>query len=62
MGKSFKRDNFSENNNRHKSNDYKRRKNQIREDHVHDEFSDYKIHGLKKKKSISNVVLCMLKF
>lgn len=54
MGKSFKRDNFSENNNRHKPNDYKRRKNQIREDHVHDEFSDYKIHGLKKKKSIDS--------
>jgi len=51
MGKSFKKDNFSENSNRNKANDFKRRKNQIREDHVHDEFSDYKIHGFKKEKS-----------
>lgn len=49
MGKSFKK-NYSENSNKHKSNDYKRRKNQIREEHVHDELSDYKIHGFKKEK------------
>lgn len=49
MGKSFKK-NYSENNSKNKSNDYKRRKNQIREEHVHDELSDYKIHGFKKGK------------
>jgi hypothetical protein len=52
MGKSYNRnkDNFSENN-RNKSNDYKRRKNQIREEHTHDELSEYKIHGFKPEKN-----------
>ena len=50
MGKSFKKDNYSENSNRNKSNDYKRRKNQIKEEHVRDELTDYKIHGFKRDK------------
>lgn len=48
MGKSYKKNNCSE---RNKSNDFKRRKIQIKEEHVHDDFSDYKIHGFKKKGS-----------
>lgn len=54
MGKSFKKDNYSENSNRNKANDFKRRKNQIKEDHAHNEFSEYKIHGFKKKRSIDS--------
>lgn len=51
MGKSFKRDNFSENSNRNKQNDYKRRKNQIKEEHSRDELDDYKIHGFKRERN-----------
>lgn len=50
MGKSFKKENFSENSNRNKSNDFKRRKNQIKNEHSYDELSEYKIHGFKKEK------------
>lgn len=51
MGKSFKseKNQYSENKDRHS--DYKRKKNKIREENFHDEFSEYKIHGFKNKYS-----------
>lgn len=50
MGKSFKKEVFSDNANRNKSKDYKRRKNQVKEDYSRDEYSDYNIHGYKREK------------
>ena len=49
MGKSYKKNNHSENNHKNNSSDYKRRKNQIKEDYLHDDLSEYRIHGFKKK-------------
>jgi hypothetical protein len=51
MGKSFKKNNFSENSNRNQQNNFKRRRNQIKEEHSRDEWSDYKIHGVRKEKN-----------
>lgn len=50
MGKSFNknRNQYQEKDER-KSN-FKRRKNQIKEEREHDDFSDYKIHGFKREK------------
>ncbi len=50
MGKSFNRDKSNYSEKRNQYNDYKRRKNNIKEDHFHEEFSEYKIHGFKKEK------------
>lgn len=51
MGKSFKKDNFSENSNYNKSKNFKRKKNQIKEDYSRSEYQDYNIHGYKKEKN-----------
>lgn len=51
MGKSYRKNKQFENNNRSESNDYKRRKNRVKEEHIHDDFSEYKIHGFKNDKS-----------
>lgn len=51
MSKSFKKEVFSENSNRNKPRDYKRRKNKIRENYSRDEYSDYNIHGYKREKN-----------
>ena len=49
MGKSFNknRDNYSENCIR--KNEFKHRKNQLKEEHMHEEYSEYKVHGFKRK-------------
>lgn len=63
MGKSFKKNNYSENNNRSKSNEFKRRKNQVKEEHNHSEYSEYKIHGFKRKDSWrKNIYLLLIDF
>lgn len=49
MGKSFKQDRNQYSESRNNKNEFKRRKNQIREDQQHEEFSEYKIRGFKKK-------------
>jgi hypothetical protein len=51
MGKSFKKEVFSDNSNNNKSKSYKRRKNQVKEDYSRYEYSDYNIHGYKRDKS-----------
>lgn len=49
MGKSFKQDKNQFSEHRNNKNEFKRRKNQIKEEHFNEDFSDYKIHGFKKK-------------
>lgn len=54
MGKSFSKEkrNYGEKNERSTSSDFKRRRNQIKEEHARDEeHSDYKIHGFNRNKS-----------
>lgn len=54
MGKSFSKEkrNYGEKSERSTSSDFKRRRNQIKEEHAHDEdHSDYKIHGFNRNKS-----------
>lgn len=52
MGKSFNKDkkNYGEKNER-SNNDFKRRRNQVKEEHSHEDHSDYKIHGFNRNKS-----------
>lgn len=51
MGKSFKSEKNQYSENKSRSNEYKRKKNKIKEENFHDEFSEYKIHGFKNKYS-----------
>lgn len=54
MGKSFSKEkmNYGEKNERSTNSDFKRRRNQVKEEHSHDEdHSDYKIHGFNRNKS-----------
>ena len=48
MGKSFKKEMYSDKSNRDKSKEYKRRKNQIKEDYLYDEYSEYNIRIHKR--------------
>lgn len=50
MGKSFSKDNWNYSESNSKTNSYKRRKNQIKEEHSREDLDDYKIHGFKKSK------------
>lgn len=51
MGKSFKKEMYSDKSNRDKSKEYKRRKNQIKEDCLYDEYSEYNIRIHKRDRS-----------
>ena len=51
MGKSFSRDNSGYSEKRSQYNEYKRKKNRVKEERYHDDLSDYKIHGYKRDKS-----------
>ena len=50
MGKSYKKNNKFDKNIRNESSSYKRRRDQVKEDHIHDDLSEYKIHGFKRNK------------
>ena len=49
MGKSFKHEKNQYSEHRVNKNEFKRKKNQVKENNEHEEFSEYKIHGLKNK-------------
>ena len=48
---SLKKEMYSDKSNRDKSKEYKRRKNQIKEDYLYDEYSEYNIRIHKRDRS-----------
>lgn len=49
MGKSFKQDKSNYSESRNNKNEFKRKRNQIKEEHLHEEYSNYKVHGFNRK-------------
>ena len=49
MGKSFKQDKSNYSESRNNKNEFRRKRNQIKEDHLHEEYSNYKVHGFNRK-------------
>jgi hypothetical protein len=51
MGKSFNNSKGEYSEKRNQYNEYKRKKNYVKEEQYHDDFSEYKIHGFKKDRN-----------